>query len=353
MPVNTYGFGMTDPAKWDLMRMDTQENKISSEYTNAKFDVAFAANEISTLKGGVSNTRSSRTTAPVGRQAVQERPGQHRHLRDLKCRCRSRAWRLRRRRRRSGLRPDRPDAQPGSPGAKFATPGTNFTVTEETTSAYLQYDLNTEILGKGVRANAGVRYYSTDLTSDGTLNTGTSLQPVSIKHKYNGWLPALNVAVDVNEGMIARFSANRDISRPALGDLAAAGSLTTAPFGGTISTGNPNLTPFTSDSIEGSLEFYDGKVGAFTIGVFYKKLKSFITTQTSIMPYSQTGFPLSFLLPGQDGSIMYNVSRPVNGPGADIQGPGARSSVTSTSCPRRSTTWASWPTAPMPTAPRR
>jgi iron complex outermembrane receptor protein len=193
-------------------------------------------------------------------------------------------------------------------------------VTEETSAAYLQYDVNTQILGKGVRANAGIRYYSTDLTSDGSLNTGTSLQPVSIKHKYHGWLPALNVAVDVNEGMVARFSANRDISRPALGDLAAAGSLTTAPFGGTISTGNPNLTPFTSDSVEGSLEFYDGKVGAFTIGVFYKKLKSFITSQTSVVPYSTTGFPLSFLLPGQDGSIMYNVSHPVNGPGADIQG---------------------------------
>jgi TonB-dependent receptor len=54
--------------------------------------------------------------------------------------------------------------------------------------------------------------------------------------------------------------------------------------------------------------------------VFYKKLKSFITSQTSVVPYSQTGFPLSFLLPGQDGTIPYNVSHPVNGPGADIQG---------------------------------
>jgi hypothetical protein len=53
MPVNTYDSGMTDPAKWDLMRMDTQENKVSSEYTNAKFDAAFAANDVSTLKGGV------------------------------------------------------------------------------------------------------------------------------------------------------------------------------------------------------------------------------------------------------------------------------------------------------------
>jgi TonB-dependent receptor len=321
MPVNTYGPGLTDPAKWDLMRMDTQENKISSEYTNAKFDAAFAANDTSTLKGGASYKKFENYGAQWGDKQFRNVPANTKIPDNLKM-----------------VVPFKSlgayivgDVDPiyaligqtrdlEAQGAKFATPGTAFTVTEETKAAYLQYDLNTEILGKGVRANAGVRYYSTELSSDGMLNTGTSLQPVSIKHKYNGWLPALNVAVDINEGLVARFSANRDISRPALGDLAAAGSLTTAPFGGTISTGNPNLTPFTSDSIEGSLEFYDGKVGAFSIGVFYKKLTSFITSQTSIMPYAQTGFPLSFLLPGQDGSILYNVSRPVNGPGADIQG---------------------------------
>lgn len=321
MPVNTYDAGLTDPSKWDLMRMDTQENRISSKYTNAKFDADYAVNETSSFKGGVSYKKFENYGAQWGDKQFKNVPANIVISNDLKMTVPYKTlgqyivgdvdgvYAL------IGQTRDL-EAQ----GAKFATPGTAYTVTEETKAAYLQYNLNTEILGKGVRANAGVRYYSTDLTSDGTLNTGTSLQPVSIKHKYNGWLPAFNLAVDVNEGMVARFSANRDISRPALGDLAAAGSLTTAPFGGTISTGNPNLTPFTSDSIEGSLEFYDGKVGSFTIGVFYKKLKSFITSQTSIMPYSETGYPLSFLLPGQDGSIMYNVSRPVNGPGADIQG---------------------------------
>jgi TonB-dependent receptor len=321
MPVNTYDAGLTDPSKWDLMRMDTQENRISSEYTNAQFDAVFAANETSTFKGGVEYKKFVNSGAQWGDKQFRNVPANIDIPDNLKLTVPfktlgsyvvgdvDQVYAL------IGQVRDLQAA-----GAKYATPGTNFTVTEETQAAYLQYDLNTTILGKGVRANAGLRYYSTDLTSEGMLNTGTSLQPVSIKHKYDGVLPALNVAVDINDGMVARFSANRDISRPALGDLAAAGSLTTAPFGGTISTGNPNLTPFTSDSMEGSLEFYDGRVGFFSVGVFYKKLKSFITTQTTIMPYSQTGFPLSFLLPGQDGSILYNVGRPVNGPGADIQG---------------------------------
>jgi TonB-dependent receptor len=321
MPVNTYDAGLTDPSKWDLMRMDTQENQISSEYTDAQFDVVFAASESSSFKGGVEYKKFVNAGAQWGDKQFKNVPANTVIPNNLKMTVPFKTL--------GGYvvgDVDQVYALIGqvrdlqSFGAKYATPGTNYTVTEETQAAYLQYDLNTTILGKGVRANAGLRYYSTDLTSDGMLNTGASLQPVSIKHKYDGVLPALNVAVDINDGMVARFSANRDISRPALGDLAAAGSLTTAPFGGTVSTGNPNLTPFTSDSMEGSLEFYDGRIGFFSVGVFYKKLKSFITSQTSVVPYSQTGFPLSFLLPGQDGSILYNVSRPVNGPGADIQG---------------------------------
>jgi iron complex outermembrane receptor protein len=318
MPVNTYGFDTTNPALWNLMRLDTQENYITSEYTNAKFDVTFAANETSTFKGGVEYKKFQNSGTQLNNKVFRNVPTDTVIPDSMK-----------------GTVPydtlgnyvvgdvNQTYAYIGQIrdlNASFTMPGTNFTVTEETKAAYLQYDLNTTLWGYGIRANAGLRYYSTELTSDGSLNTGTTLQPVSVGHTYHGLLPSLNIAANVTDQLVARFSANRDISRPALSDLAAAGSLTTAPFGGSISTGNPNLKPFTSDSAEASLEYYDGRVGFFSAGVFYKKLKSFITSQTSVVPYSSTGFPVSFLLPGQDGSILYNVSHPVNGPGADIKG---------------------------------
>jgi TonB-dependent receptor len=319
MPANTYGFNTTDPSQWNLMRMDTQENYISSAYTNGRLDAAWAFDKSSTLKGGVEYKKFVNSGSQYNNKVFHNVPADTAIPANLK-----------------GTVPydtitnyivgdvDGTYAFIGQPrdirSAAFATPGTNFTVTEETSAAYLQYDLDTMVADHKVRANAGLRYYSTDLTSAGTLNTGTSLSAVSIHHNYNGVLPAANLAVSVTDEVLVRLSANRDISRPALSDLAAAGSLTTAPFGGTISTGNPNLRPFTSDAVEGSVEFYQGRVGFFSVGVFYKKLDSFITTQTSVVPYSTTGFPLSFLLPGQDGSILYNVSHPVNGAGATIKG---------------------------------
>jgi len=54
--------------------------------------------------------------------------------------------------------------------------------------------------------------------------------------------------------------------------------------------------------------------------VFYKKMDNFISSMTTVEPYSATGYPLSFLLPGQTGSILYNVTEPVNVNGASIRG---------------------------------
>jgi TonB-dependent receptor len=199
-------------------------------------------------------------------------------------------------------------------------PGTDYHLSEDTLAGYLKIDDETSFLGRSVRANLGFRYFSTGITSRGMLNNGSTLAPVSSSYRYDGILPAANVVVNLSDNLLARFSANRNISRPALSDLAAAGTLTTAPFGGTITTGNPNLRPFFADSVETSLEYYDEGSSYTSIGVFYKNMEDFITTTTKVLPYSQTGFPLSFLLPHQDPNVLYNYTAPINGNGADFIG---------------------------------
>jgi iron complex outermembrane receptor protein len=133
-------------------------------------------------------------------------------------------------------------------------------------------------------------------------------------------VPAANVAFYAKPNLVFRVSANRDISRPPLADLAAAGTITTAPFGGSLSIGNPNLKPFTADEVEGSVEYYAGHVGYVSAGLFYKKLNSFISSATTVEPYSATGYPLSYLIQGETASTLFNVSHPVNVDGADIKG---------------------------------
>ena len=319
MPVNSYGFNVNDPAQWNLMRLDTQANKILNSYTNGKLDMEYEFDRVSTLEAGVEYKRFTDTGAQYNQKVFYNTPtdtaipngdkltvpdntlvhyvvgdvnsvysliGQSRNIMT----------------------------------AALLSPGSNYSISENTKAGYLQYDLNSSVWDRQLKANVGLRYYSTDLTSAGSINEGGTLQPVSVEHHYSGVLPALNIAWFLQPDLVARFSANRDISRPALSDLAAAGTITTAPFGGGLTIGNPNLKPFTADAVESSIEFYDGRVGFASLGVFYKKMDAFISSTTTQEPYSQTGYPTSFLLPGQTGSIIYNVTQPVNVSGADIKG---------------------------------
>jgi len=102
--------------------------------------------------------------------------------------------------------------------------------------------------------------------------------------------------------------------------MRAASTLNLAPFGGTISGGNPNLKPFIADSVEGSLEYYDGQRGSLAIGAFYKHMDSYITSETRLVAYNTTGYPDALLPVGVHPSVLVNYTRPINGPGASIKG---------------------------------
>jgi TonB-dependent receptor len=320
MPVNSYGFNVTDPNLWNLMRLDSIADTIINSYTNGKLDVEYNLNSVSTIEVGGEYKKFTDHGAEYNYKGWYNKPTDTAIPGADKLVVPDET-----------LLPyvvgdvDRTFATVGQVRdimtPAYLSPGSDYAITEETTAGYVQYDLNTPLWGRQLKANVGVRYYSTDLTSAGSVNNGDgTLQGVSIKHHYDGVLPALNIAFYVRPDLVARFSANRDISRPALSDLAAAGSIDPTPFGGGLSIGNPNLKPFTADSVEGSLEYYDGRSGFVSLGAFYKKMNSFISGMTTSMPYSQTGYPLSFLLPGQTGSIIYNVTQPTNVSGADIKG---------------------------------
>lgn len=316
-PSNTYDFDVTDPSKWSLMRLDAQENSITSDYVNGKLDFDWAVNSASTITFGATykkflnrgwnrtnkvfyNVPTDTAIADSNKATIPYDTTQNYIT--------------------------------GNPDTVFplvgfnrdlsylpTTSGTDYAVVEKTLAGYVQYDLNTTLLGLPLRANAGLRYFSTDLLSAG-IASGTQ---VAIQHHYNSFLPAANVALDVSDDVVARFSINRNISRPALSDLAVAGSVSTnssTSSGGSISAGNPNLKPFMADSIETSLDYYQGKSGYASIGVFYKNMESFITSETSVVTYGSTGYPLSLLQPTQSAATNFNYSRPVNGHGAVIAG---------------------------------
>ncbi len=315
-PRTDYGFDTTDASQWDLQGLETRADRIESEFYNSKAELAWTVATGSTIKAGAGFKRFTnggwqRKVAP----SYENKPGV----------------------------PDVPTSvltdstlapyvigdvagtyallgQSMTVDATNTVAGTAYDLTERTYGAYLQYDLATRLGAIGLRANVGVRYYHTDLGSAGTALVGSALVPVSVTNRYDGFLPAANLAFDLSRSTVFRLSGNRNLSRPALSDMRAAGTLNLASFGGTIAAGNPNLKPFIADSIETSLEYYDGTRGSLAIGAFYKHMDSYITSETRLVSYASTGYPAALLPVGVDPAVLVNYTRPINGPGASIKG---------------------------------
>lgn len=315
-PRNSYDFDLTDASNWDLFSAESRADRIVSEFYNTKAELAWALGGGSTVRAGAMFKRfengawQRRATFNYdGKPGLSDMPMSvlpyTSHTPYLVANI-GQSYDL------LGLI--------GELNSGNTVTGSDFELKERSFAAFAQYDVDTNWGGIGVRANFGVRYYRTTLESLGTALVGTTLTPVAITNRYDGFLPAANLAFDLDRSVVLRMSVNRNLSRPALSDMRAAATINVANFGGTISAGNPNLAPFIADSVEGSLEYYDGTRGSLAIGVFYKKMKSFITTETTPVPYNTTGFPVSLLMPGQDPGILYNYTRPVNGPGASIKG---------------------------------
>jgi iron complex outermembrane receptor protein len=191
-----------------------------------------------------------------------------------------------------------------------------FNVTESTASEYVQADWDTELFGKRFRGNVGLRGYQTDTESKGWIqgDSYAYLGTSDVKGHYSGVLPAMNSVLDLTPEMLLRFSAAQNLNRPSLSSMAAEG---TASDDGTgqisASRGNPNLKPFTDTSLDLSLEYYFGKVGLLSAGVFQKYITNFIGEEDlTDVPFSATGVSPSTVPGSTSSTIVHDFSMPIN-----------------------------------------
>lgn len=322
--VFTYGFDPTDPAGWNLQRFSAAEAFLSNEFVTAEANARYEFAEDSALRVGLmykefENAGWRREQSgfidpldPATPEVVKRVPPYPTLFPYVTGDFDASYDAL-----------NRPPVNLNrDPGPDFTRPGTEFTVTEETLAGYLQYDVTTALAGRPFRADLGLRWFRTDVTSEGTANLGGGVMaPVTIKRDYTGVLPAANLAWEVRDNLLLRAAASRNISRPTLSDLRAAGNVVVRLTGGSISAGNPDLEPFKADSVDVSLEWYGRDGDYLSFALFRKEKDSFIVNETAQVPYGQTGYPLEFLQGGQNtADTIFTFTRPVNGEGATING---------------------------------
>lgn len=156
----------------------------------------------------------------------------------------------------------------------------NFSVSEKDTAYYWQFDWNTELFGRPFRGNAGMRIAHTNVRALGTTTAG---RPTVGVNKYNDWLPSTNLVYEPVRNLLVRFGMSKVMARPLLGNLSPTITSVSIPnngdlFGGTLTVGNPKLSPFRSTNTDLSVEWYFSPGSLISIAGFNKKIRSFPQT---------------------------------------------------------------------------
>ena len=195
---------------------------------------------------------------------------------------------------------------PPTDGAVFtATP--TFTVDERINAAYLE----SSFADGPLSGNFGARFVETTTTSASyNLSTPTpTLQ--STQSTYNNFLPAVNLAYDVAQDQVSRFSVAEVIARPNTAAEANYVELYDSTLGGV--GGNASLKPYESTNLDWDYEYYFAKNSYFAVDLFYKDFSNYIVNATNPeqwTDYSLAGHPTE----------TYEISRPSNGGSATSEG---------------------------------
>jgi len=170
-----------------------------------------------------------------------------------------------------------------------------YTINEDVTSLYMDFTFESEIGDMPVLFNVGARYAETDIevaavqslisdvvaTGDLTLfeNVFGPATEFSEGSSYSDLLPSLNVRLDLTDDMVFRFAAYDSLTRPTMNQLSPATTFNEPRRQNlTAQGGNPGLTPFSSENVDLSFEWYYSDDSIASVAFFRKEVQDFIIT---------------------------------------------------------------------------
>ncbi|UDF04999.1 TonB-dependent receptor [Asticcacaulis sp. AND118] len=181
----------------------------------------------------------------------------------------------------------------------------SYYVAEKISAAYAAADIDTQLFGRSLRGELGVRYAETEQVSQGHADTGSAALPVRFEKTYRDTLPSLNLAYEVSDRVQIHAAAAKVITRPSLADLSPRLTLNSSGTVFTAVGGNPLLDPFEANQYDLTAEWYFAPGSALIGGLFYKDITNFVYNQNT-----------TIAIDGQN----YLLTAPVNGGSAWVKG---------------------------------
>jgi len=201
----------------------------------------------------------------------------------------------------------------------------SFNTVEKVSAAYLQTDLDTEVFGRSLRANVGVRHVKTDVDIDNFQTDGAGgFAPANRVSEYSHTLPSISLAYDVIRNVVVRASAGKTFKRSSVSAI----SRTFGVRGGggnlEVNAGNPELLPEESSSRDWGAEWYFAKGGVVAMSGYDKSFTGRLANGQTIVPFDSIGLPRSLFtlnnFPPENPNPDTLVFRPINAEAFKIKG---------------------------------
>jgi TonB-dependent receptor len=195
----------------------------------------------------------------------------------------------------------------------------NFSNQNDVFSAYLAAKFKTELFSIPVRGTIGTRYEYTknEIVALNCKNCASALSAIAgpVNHtlttqtttrNYDYWLPSAILAADLRDDLVLRLAAYSTYVRPQPRDnvpttFVQVPTDVNPPVDPiyTVTLGATDIKPYTSDSFDASLEWYNRPGGLVSVALYRKKIDGYIgpiTDQSVLCPASGT-------IPGLDVAL--------------------------------------------------
>ena len=206
----------------------------------------------------------------------------------------------------------------------------SWSLSEKIDTAYVKADIDATLdNGVVVKGNIGVQAQHVNQSSSANSRVNNStLVPVTLGKTYTDYLPSANLAFLFANDQTLRLALAKQVARPRMDQMNA--SVGMGVDDGTGKTagggGNPLLDPWRSTAFDVSYEKYFGDKAYISAAYFYKRLSSYIYTQT-VDGYDWSAYVAQYdqpaPAPGQTFPPINPIgtfSAPMNGKGGMLQG---------------------------------
>ncbi|KTT71760.1 TonB-dependent receptor [Sphingomonas endophytica] len=215
------------------------------------------------------------------------------------------------------------DSAPETRGS--VTGGATGDIDEKVFGGYAEVNGVSEVFGRELRANAGVRYTYTKQKVVGPSQIGTAIVDITARSNYEEVLPSANLSYDLFRNVKLRFAVSKSMTRPDASSILP-GVTFSDPSAQVASAGNPALQPYTSDNVDLGGEFYTGGAGYIGVALFRKSINGFTATVQQQTPFADLNIPVDALQATQrqalldraaaagvaPGAVAITVNRPIN-----------------------------------------